>query len=231
MKGQSIKDSEELATPHPSATVIPLRESGNGFEILLIHRNPRLSFHGGAWVFPGGRIDPEDYAGSDDTIEAARRAAVRETKEEAGILINPEGLVLMSRWTTPESQPRRFTTWFFVAAAPDQEIHVDGGETLDYRWVSPKQALSAQRTGEILLMPPTFVSIENLSEYASIKAIISDLTKKPPQIFLPRVRTVPGGFCTLYQDDVAYDGGDINQPGKHHRFWGVETGWRYERTE
>lgn len=47
--------------PLPSATVILLRDAGDSLETLLLRRNSQLAFHGGAWVFPGGRIDPEDH--------------------------------------------------------------------------------------------------------------------------------------------------------------------------
>ena len=49
-----------------------------GLEVLLAKRSSKLAFHGGAWVFPGGRIDPERLRRRRPTIStrAARRAAV-----------------------------------------------------------------------------------------------------------------------------------------------------------
>src|SRR5512145_1131655 len=89
------------AIAHPAATVVLLRESGNGCEVLLVRRNAQLAFHGGAWVFPGGRLDRADYADdAHDTIAAARCAAVREAREEAGLVLRPDALVLVSRWIT-----------------------------------------------------------------------------------------------------------------------------------
>ncbi len=228
---QSADNPQRPVVASPAATVIPLIETLDGFEVLLIHRNPELSFQGGMWAFPGGRIEAEDYVdGNDDIIAAARRAAVREAKEEVGIDIPADGLVMLSRWTTPEVQPKRYETWFFVAAVSAQPVCVDGGETLNYRWLKPAQALDAQRLGEISMMPPTFVSLEKLSRYTSIEGVFSALEQDSPEAFLPTFRTVPGGFCSLYHGDVAYDGGDIDQPGKRHRFWGLDTGWMYERT-
>jgi 8-oxo-dGTP pyrophosphatase MutT (NUDIX family) len=220
-----------MVIAHPSATVIPLREAGDSYEILLIHRNPKLSFHGGAWAFPGGRIDPDDYVSNDDVIEAARRAAVREAREEAGIHVLPEDMVLISQWTTPESQPKRFKTWFFIAQIPDQNVRVDGGETLDYRWMSPTQALNAQRTGELVLMPPTFVSITRLSHHSTIDAALSMMITNPLEEFLPRIRLIDGGFLSLYNSDAAYEGGDLNQPGRRHRLWALDSSWKYEHKD
>ena len=80
--------------PVPAATVVLVRETQQqtDIEVLLLRRNSQLVFHGGHWVFPGGRIDAEDFAlsGGDLEYPAARKAAVRETKEEAGIDIDED---------------------------------------------------------------------------------------------------------------------------------------------
>jgi 8-oxo-dGTP pyrophosphatase MutT (NUDIX family) len=47
--------------PRPAATVLPLRDVDNGIEVLLLQRNPEAKFMGGAFVFPGGRIDSADH--------------------------------------------------------------------------------------------------------------------------------------------------------------------------
>lgn len=96
--------------PRPSATLILLREGESGLEVLLLKRHPRSGFIPGAWVFPGGTLDPPD--GGDEllpriralTPEAAEEtlqledtthpamafwvAALRETFEETGILLH-----------------------------------------------------------------------------------------------------------------------------------------------
>ena len=71
----------------PAASVILVRERKEGFEVLLLRRKPDLAYRGGAWVFPGGRVEEKDRkageGGSD--LEAAARAAIRETWEERGL--------------------------------------------------------------------------------------------------------------------------------------------------
>jgi 8-oxo-dGTP pyrophosphatase MutT (NUDIX family) len=83
-----------------------LRDGAEGIEVCLMQRNLASDFVGGAYVFPGGAVDPEDgdersaaaCRGLDDA-EASRRlglergglafwvAAIRESFEEAGVLI------------------------------------------------------------------------------------------------------------------------------------------------
>ena len=56
----------------PAATVILLRDQESGLEALMVRRSSRLQF-GGMWVFPGGRIDPDDHpaGGAGDELAAA----------------------------------------------------------------------------------------------------------------------------------------------------------------
>ena len=69
----------------PAATVVLLRDGEAGIEVLLGRRSSRLDFHGGAWVFPGGRIDPEDYADRpDDERHDPERAVDPREEAEAG---------------------------------------------------------------------------------------------------------------------------------------------------
>lgn len=225
------EDSAVIA--HPAATVVLLRDGDEGCEALLVRRNAQLSFHGGAWVFPGGRLDPEDYADvadRNDVLAAARNAAVREALEEAGVTIARDDLVALSRWVTPEGLPKRFNAWFFVARALDERVQVDGSEIHEHRWMRPDLALAAQRRGEIELPPPTFVTLTGFAGHRSVGQALDEIARRPFEVFEPRLHIIPGGACTLYVDDAGYDDGDVDRPGPRHRLWMVEEGWRYERT-
>ena len=89
---------ERPVKPIPSATVLLLRDSSSGLEVFMVKRNAGIDFAGGALVFPGGKVDPEDLAletvgyceGVDglDLIEIGNRVCgIRETFEEAGFLL------------------------------------------------------------------------------------------------------------------------------------------------
>ena len=92
----------------PAATVVLLRDAPQ-LEVLMLHKASKVAF-GGMWVFPGGRVDDEDYPADGDPDTAARNAAARETREETGIVARPEDFVWLSPWTPPPSTPRRFAT-------------------------------------------------------------------------------------------------------------------------
>jgi len=80
----------------PAATLVIMRpsESGGADEILMVKRAKTMAFAAGAVVFPGGRIDPDDYRvaaehgfAAGDAEAAARVAALRETLEETGLAV------------------------------------------------------------------------------------------------------------------------------------------------
>ena len=50
---------DAIPEPIPAATVVLVRQAGDHVETLMLHRTSNVAF-GGMWVFPGGKIDPED---------------------------------------------------------------------------------------------------------------------------------------------------------------------------
>jgi 8-oxo-dGTP pyrophosphatase MutT (NUDIX family) len=83
-------------TPRLAATVLLLRDGGDGLEVLMISRHEEAGFAAGALVFPGGKVDPVDAALAaccppapelDEPALVLRIAAIRETFEECGILL------------------------------------------------------------------------------------------------------------------------------------------------
>jgi 8-oxo-dGTP pyrophosphatase MutT (NUDIX family) len=159
--GEELNEGEVTA-PRQAASIIVLRDSPEGPEVLLVQRNPNQRFMGGAWVFPGGAVHDED------ADHAA--AAVRELREEAGIALPADAEVVpWSRWITPEEVKVRFDTWFFVAEAPPgAEATVDGSECVDARWLRPAAALEAFARDELMLVFPTIKHLEALAQAESV---------------------------------------------------------------
>jgi 8-oxo-dGTP pyrophosphatase MutT (NUDIX family) len=182
--GEELNTGAETV-PRPAATVIVLRGGAAALEVLLVKRNPRARFMGGAWVFPGGAVDRREGAGQ----RALRAAAIRELQEEAGITITaPEQLIAFSRWITPPQVKLRFDTWFYLTARPaGAEPRIDGREVVDSRWYAPAVALDAGGRGELLLVFPTIKHLEQLSEFASADALIGQAQGREVRPVEPRV--------------------------------------------
>lgn len=235
--------NESVASAIPAATVVPLRDSSAGMQTVLLRRDTGLTFAGGLWVWPGGRIDPEDRTihgrvaapqPPDDPLEAleqsARRAAAREAMEEAGLVVNPDTLVWFAHFTPPIGPQRRYATFFFASRANgDDTISPDGHEVHEHRWLRPGEALDLCRTGDIGLSPPTWIVLEWLRAYRTADDALLALGSEPPQWCVTRFAAVDGGTVALYAGDAGYDTSDAGVPGARHRLWMLSDGWRYER--
>jgi 8-oxo-dGTP pyrophosphatase MutT (NUDIX family) len=171
----------EVVEARPAASLILLRDGANGPEVLLVQRNPRQRFMGGAWVFPGGGTKHED-------AEPAATAR-RELEEEAGIRL-PAGseLVPFSRWITPAEVKVRFDTWFFVAEAPPgAEARPDGGECVEARWLRPADALDEHQRGGLMLVFPTIKQLERLAKTGSVGETLDAARRSPVEPIQPKV--------------------------------------------
>lgn len=73
-------------------------------------------------------------------------------------------LAPLAWWITPEAEPRRFDTRFYLASLPaGQEARCDQRETVAGDWFTPAAALDAYRAGAIHLAPPTLATLEDLA--------------------------------------------------------------------
>ncbi len=159
------------ATPRPAATVILLRGGIEQLELLMVRRTAAARFMAGAWVFPGGAVDPSDGDGQ----TGLRAAAVRELREESGVSLAPgTELVAFARWITPPELSTRFDTWFYLALAPaGVTAEVDGSEIVDFRWLTPAQALADFAADELKLAFPTLKQLEQLAAFSSAEALLT----------------------------------------------------------
>jgi 8-oxo-dGTP pyrophosphatase MutT (NUDIX family) len=178
--GEELNEGE-VTEPRQAASIIVLRDSPAGPEVLLVQRNPEQRFMGGAWVFPGGAVHAEDAGHAE--------AAVRELREEAGIALPPEAEVVpWSRWITPEEVKVRFDTWFFVTAAPEgARASVDGSECVEARWLRPAAALEAHGRDELMLVFPTIKHLEALALAESVDDALDKARTREVVPVQPRV--------------------------------------------
>jgi 8-oxo-dGTP pyrophosphatase MutT (NUDIX family) len=181
-----------------AASVIVLRDSPNGPEVLLVQRNPNARFMGGAWVFPGGAVD------ADETVE---QTALRELEEEASVQLGDAAeLTPFSRWITPAEVKIRFDTWFFVVRAPDgAEPRPDGQECVDLRWITPRQALDAGAQDQLELVFPTIKHLEQLTGFDSVDAAIAAARGRVVEPIQPRIVVEDGGAKVLLPGEPGFD--------------------------
>jgi 8-oxo-dGTP pyrophosphatase MutT (NUDIX family) len=206
------------STPRPAATVVVARDrsNGTGFDVLMLRRNDKVAFMGGAYVFPGGRVDDRDAAANGTAFaETSRRfedlapaeewsyriAAAREVEEEAAVIVDPAALVPIAHWVTPEVETRRYDTRFFVTRMPGgQHARHDGDETTALAWLTPDEAITRCLDGEIMLPPPTWITLKRMSGLASVDDLLAwadvvPIVRVQPLLFRDQDRmvlTLPG---------------------------------------
>jgi len=179
-------------TPRLAATVPLLRPAEDGFQVFLLRRAAGLAFAAGVYAFPGGTVDPADRDGEPVAVPAALRlppaeaaallrAAVREVAEEAGVRLAPADLVPWARWITPDFEPRRYDTYFFLSLLPPgQRATVASGESDRGGWWRPAEALARADAGELSLLPPTMVVLAELAGHASVRDVLAAAADRDP---------------------------------------------------
>lgn len=216
-----------VATIRQAATVVLLRDGDDGLEVLMVRRHQRAGFAAGAWVFPGGAVDPHESEGRSER-EAAMLAAVRECEEEAGVVPDADRLVPFAYWVTPQESPKRFATWFFVCPVDElPAVAVDGNEVVDHRWSTPAMLIADHRAGELSLMPPTYVTLHELSQADSVTAAVDTWRQRGVVEFHPHVVTEGDRVEFLYQGDAGYESRQLDVPGPFHRCYMDASGVHY----
>lgn len=179
-----------------AATVVVVRDAdAGGLETFLLHRHARMAFAASMAVFPGGGIDPVDQRTSDPV----RACAVRETLEETGVELAVGDLVPWAHWITPELQPIRYDTFFYLAALPPDQVADDlSTETDRAAWTRPADALAAHAAGTLALMPPTLSILIELSRVSSVAEALRLGQERVIETVLPLVVRDGDGWVFSY---------------------------------
>jgi len=120
----------------------------------------------GVLLASGPEIDPTQLE-ADRLALIEHRATFDEVLLRHGVVPQPELLRPWSRWITPDFEPRRYDTYFYVAVSPEQEARFVGGEADAAQWVAPQSAVDKQKSGDRLLMPPTEWTLRELATFTS----------------------------------------------------------------
>lgn len=147
-------------------------------------------------------------------IETLHRAALCEGKTSFvniltgnGMLPALDELVSYAHWITPEGMPKRFDTWFFLAAAPPEQAGAhDGKESTDSIWVSPREALAGGESGRFKLPFPTTRNLIKLGKHRTVSAALADARGRPIVTVMPVMTKLNGGRQLRIPAEAGYDG-------------------------
>ncbi|MEV3854070.1 NUDIX hydrolase [Streptomyces sp. NPDC050095] len=122
-----------------------------------------------------------------------RELSFAEFLERRGLVLRSDLLAAWARWITPEFEPRRYDTWFFVAALPaGQRTSDDSSEADRTVWIRPEQAASAYDRGELSMMPPTVATLRALMAYDSVRGALGGATGRDLTPVLAQARLDEG---------------------------------------
>jgi 8-oxo-dGTP pyrophosphatase MutT (NUDIX family) len=151
---------------------------------------------------------------SASAIEAAHRNDLTEGKTsflkvlaDCSLLLALDELIPYAHWITPEGMPKRFDTWFFLAAAPPDQLGAhDGRESTDSIWVSPREALAGGESGRFKLPFPTTRNLIKLGKQSRVEAALAETRGKPIVTVMPVMTRLNGGRQLRIPREAGYDG-------------------------
>lgn len=151
-------NSQTVSTPpRAAATVVVLRDAKHGLEVLLIQRHSQSDVLGGAYVFPGGKVDDADARADAlglldqapaalhqrlgepglSAVEAAAIfvAAAREAFEESGILLTYDASAEQLKWAREKLRAGNS----FATVMAETGLRLASNALLPWsRWITPK---------------------------------------------------------------------------------------------
>jgi 8-oxo-dGTP pyrophosphatase MutT (NUDIX family) len=147
-------------------------------------------------------------------IEARYREGLAERKvtfpkvlAETGMVLALDELVPYAHWITPVELPKRFDTWFFLAAAPPEQLGAhDDRESTDSLWLSPREALAGSDSGRFKLPFPTTRNLIKLGKQPNVNAALNDARGKQVVSVMPVMTTLNGGRQLRIPREAGYDG-------------------------
>ncbi|MFB9263311.1 NUDIX hydrolase [Bradyrhizobium erythrophlei] len=204
-------DKEIIANPALYSGGAGLDETALSFRIAAIRETFEES--GILLARPKGAKELVDAKRASE-IEAAHRTALNDGKisflkvlTDNGMVLALDELVPYAHWITPEGMPKRFDTWFFLAAAPPDQLGAhDGKESTDSIWVSPREALEGGETGRFKLPFPTTRNLIKLGKQNSVQAALADSRGKQIVTVTPVMTKTATGRQLRIPIEAGYDG-------------------------
>ncbi|MEV8376942.1 NUDIX hydrolase [Kribbella sp. NPDC056861] len=106
-----------------------------------------------------------------------------------GLVLRADLLGVWTHWITPEFEPRRYDTRFFVAALPAGQVTRDvTSESDQVAWLPPAEAVRVVEASEMLMLPPTYLCCRDLIPYAAVADVLAASADREIRPIQPTVR-------------------------------------------
>ncbi|MFD0819127.1 NUDIX hydrolase, partial [Micromonospora zhanjiangensis] len=141
-----------------------------------------------------GDVSGEDWE-TERRALVERRIGFAELLRARGLALRSDLLLPWSRWITPDFEPRRFDTYFFVALLPEGQRPRDvSGEADHTMWIRPEDALARAAAGEIGMLPPTMATLAEVAGCPGLAEVATMAAgREVATPITPRLETAPDG--------------------------------------
>ncbi|SCG75137.1 NUDIX hydrolase [Micromonospora humi] len=135
-----------------------------------------------------GDVSGDDWETARQDL-VGRRTGFADLLAGRGLTLRSDLLLPWTRWITPEFEPRRFDTYFFVALLPaGQRTRDVSGEADHTLWMRPADALARAEAGELTMLPPTMVTLAEIAAAGDLPGVARAAADRDPGTpILPRI--------------------------------------------
>jgi len=137
----------------------------------------------------------DDTTGSDWEADRqaleARELAFTEFLDRRGLVLRTDLLGVWAGWLTPVFEPRRYRTWFFVAALPQGQRTRDvSTESSSVEWRSALGAADVVDGGDVFMLPPTYITCLEVGQHVSVAEVLAEASGRDVEMFTPTLERV-----------------------------------------
>ncbi|WP_250028368.1 NUDIX hydrolase [Paractinoplanes maris] len=131
---------------------------------------------------------------ADRAAVAARELTLTDLLARRGLRLRDDLLFAWARWITPEFEPKRYDTWFFVSLLPEGQVARDvSGEATEATWTAPGA------TSGLAMLPPTRRTVDSLTAYREMAEVIAAASRRDAATpVTPRVELTDDGGALLH---------------------------------
>jgi 8-oxo-dGTP pyrophosphatase MutT (NUDIX family) len=138
---------------------------------------------------------------SDRVALESRELAMTDFLLRRGLVLRTDLLGVWDAWLTPEFEPKRYRTWFFVAALPaGQRTRDVSSESSSVVWLPARVAAEQADAGELAMMPPTYLTSMEVGTFAAPDDVLAEAGGRTAEMFMPTVEPLGDGFTLSMPD-------------------------------
>ncbi|MDN4171951.1 NUDIX hydrolase [Nocardioides sp. SOB77] len=142
----------------------------------------------------------EDWEADREAL-VSRELAMTEFLNRRGLVLRTDLLGTWDGWLTPVFEPKRYRTWFFVAALPEGQRTRDvSTESSSVTWLPARVAADQADGGELAMLPPTYLTCLEVGTHASTDEVLAAAEGRTVEMFTPSVEPLGEGWTLSMPD-------------------------------